>query len=112
MKKSRFLLTALLLVVTGCTSTYTLRVVDEQAQEIYLTFSKGAKVQVGDILNVYRTAVVQASGGGHHGGGGGENVVKEVVGKVQVVEIVDEQHALVKVLSGRVKDGLRAEKVK
>lgn len=111
MKKIRFLLTALLLVVTGCSSTYTLRVVDEQAQEIYLTFSKGAKVQVGDILDVYRTAVVQASGGGHHGGGG-ENVVKEVVGKVQVVEIVDEQHALVKVLSGRVEDGLRAEKVK
>ncbi len=36
--------------------------------------------------------------------------LKHEIGKVQVVKIADETHALVKVLSGYVEDGVKAEK--
>lgn len=110
--KKIFLPLIVVALLSGCASSYEVRVIEGSPKEVYLTFSKGADVKVGDIFILYRTSVVHSAGGGHHGSGGGEHTVKEVAGKVQVVEIVDEQHASVKILSGRVEDGLSAEKVK
>lgn len=107
---------AFLLFLAGCSSaSYSIRVVDGLPKETYLTFSKGSPVQVGDVFMLYHLQPAPASsGGGHggHGGGGGGGTVnlKHEIGKVQVVKIADETHALVKVLSGYVEDGVKAEK--
>ena len=108
---------ALLLLSSGCGSSYNIRVIDGAPKEVYLTFSKGADVKVGDIFVLYRTQESSSMGGqqaghaGHGGhGGGGQLSVKQEVGRVQVIRIVGETHASVKVLSGIVEDGLKAEK--
>ncbi|HEX9657073.1 MAG TPA: hypothetical protein VGB89_09215 [Bacteroidota bacterium] len=106
----------LLLLFSGCSSSsYGIRVVDGLPKETYLTFSKGSPVNVGDVFVLYHIQQAPASGSGHgghggHGGGGPLNLRKEV-GRVQVVSIADDTHALVKVLSGQADDGLEAEKV-
>ena len=88
--------------------------VDGLPKEIYLTFTKGSPVQVGETYTLYhlQQAPANASGHGAHGGHGGSGTInfKHEIGKMQVVSIADETHALVKVLSGYVEDGVRAEK--
>jgi hypothetical protein len=102
---------------SGCGASYKLRVVDERAQEIYLTFSKGAGVKVGDVFALYhvhqqRPSSGQGGHGAHGGYGGGQASTKELAGYVQVTQIIDETHALVKVLSGTVGEDLVVEKLK
>ncbi|MBI4535648.1 MAG: hypothetical protein HY708_05170 [Ignavibacteriae bacterium] len=98
----------------GCSSSsYGIRVVDGLPKETYLTFSKGSPVNVGDVFILYHMQQASASGGGHggHGGGGGGPLnLKHEVGRVQVVSIADDTHALVRVISGRAEDGLDAER--
>jgi hypothetical protein len=104
---------AFALFLAGCSlASYSIKVVDGLPKEIYLTFTKGSPVQVGDIFTLYhlQQAPANASGHGGHGGSGTINL-KHEIGKVQVVSIADETHALVKVLSGYVEDGVQAEKV-
>jgi len=105
-------------VLYGCSSSsYSIRVIDGLPKETYLTFSKGSPVNVGDVFVLYHMQQAPASGsghgghGGHGGGGGGPLNLKHEVGRVQVIKIADETHALVKVLSGYAEDGLNAEKV-
>jgi len=103
-------------ILFGCSSSsYGIRLIDGAPREIYLTFSKGTDVKVGEIFTLYRiqqppSGSGQHAGHGGHGGGGRLNFRQEV-GKVQVLSIADETHALVRVLSGYAEDGLAAEKV-
>lgn len=107
----------LVLLLSGCSaSSYSIKLVDGLPKETYLTFSKGSPVQVGEIYALYHLQQAPASSGGGHGGhgghgGGGTINLKHEIGKVQIVKIADETHALVKVLSGYVEDGVKAEKV-
>lgn len=105
-------------VLYGCSSSsYGIRVIDGLPKETYLTFSKGSPVNVGDVFVLYHLQQAPAGGGshgghgGHGGGGGGPLNLKHEVGRVQVVSIADETHALVKLLSGYAENGLNAEKV-
>ncbi len=108
---------AFVLFLAGCSSaSYSIKVVDGLPKEIYLTFTKGSPVQVGETYTLFHLQQAPASSGGGHGGhgghgGGGTVNLKHEIGKVQVVKIADETHALVKVLSGYVEDGVKAEKV-
>ena len=100
-------------VLYGCSSSsYGIRVVKGLPKEVYLTFRKGTDVKVGEVFLLYRIESPPRNGGGysHHGGGGSLNL-REEVGRVQVVSIADDTHALVRVLSGQADDGLDAEKV-
>jgi hypothetical protein len=101
-------------IVYGCgMSSYGIHVIDGLHKEIYLNFSKGSPVNVGDVFVLYRIQQTPASGGGHggHGGAGSRSVnLKLEAGKVQVVSIADDTHARVTVLSGHAEDGLHAEK--
>ena len=99
--------------LSACSSTtYSVRVVNKEAGDIYLTYQKGTVAKVGDIFAVYKLDVVAASDGGHHHGGSSQHIQKELIGEVQVTQIVDEQTATVKIISGTVEDGVIAEKVK
>ena len=102
-----------LILFSGCSpSSYSIRVIDGAPKEVYLTFSKGTDVKVGDVFLLYRMQPPPENGGGHsHHGGGGQLNLKQEVGRVHVVSIADETHALVKVLSGYAENGLNAEKV-
>ena len=118
MKQASFVIAVILLFLwSGCSSSYSIRVIETTSKEVYLSFPKGADVSVGDTFVLYRNQQSSSMGGqpsGHAGhgahSGGGQATIKQFVGKVQVIQIVDETHASVKVLSGQVEDGLRAEK--
>lgn len=100
--------------IIGCSSSYTIQVIDGLPKEIYLKFDKGADVKVGDIFVLYRMLPPPSGGGGSHvaHGAGGPMNLKREIGRVQVVQIVDEIHASVKILSGVVEDGVSAEKMR
>jgi hypothetical protein len=111
----------LFLILSGCGTSYRIQVIDGLPKEVYLNYSKGADVKVGDMFRLYEvhrpgpSGASQAYGGhsGHGGqGGGSQPAMKHEKAIVQVIRIVDEVHAAVKVLSGEVVDGLEAEKLK
>ncbi len=99
--------------IIGCSSSYTIQVIDGLPKEVYLKFDKGADVKVGDIFVLYRMLPPPRGGSSHgaHGAGGPMNL-KQEIGRVQVAQIVDELHASVKILSGVVQDGVTAEKLR
>jgi len=112
MNRTKGLLVALsIATLAGCSSSYTIQVIDGMPNEVYLKFDKGADVKVGDIFVLYRM-MPAPSGGSHagHQGSSGPMNLKVGIGRVQVVRIVDEFHAEVKILSGRVENGVSAEK--
>lgn len=99
----------------GCaSSSYSIHVIDGLSREVYLTFSKGADVKVDDVFVLYHDQMAPSNttgGGGHAGhGGGGSSMVRHTIGRVQVIRLVDENHALVKVLSGEIEEGVHAAK--
>jgi hypothetical protein len=105
-------------ILYGCSSSsYGIRVIDGLPKETYLTFSKGSPVNVGDVFVLYHIQQAPASGsghgghGGHGGGGGGPLNLKHEAGRVQVIKIADETHAVVKILSGIAEDDVQVEKV-
>lgn len=100
------------LMLTSCSASYTLRVVDEQAREIYLEFSKSDTVKVGDVFAVYDYRQPPSSGGHQGHSGGGQLSLKQIDGYVRVTRLVNDGLAEVKVLSGRVRSGAAVEKVK
>ena len=109
----------LFLLWSGCSSSPGIRVIETTSKEVFLSFPKGADVKVGDVFVLYRTQESASMGGQHdshgghagHGGTAGTRThFKQEIGRVQVIEIVDEAHASVKLLSGSVEDGLKAEK--
>lgn len=102
----------LALILASCSASYTLRVVDEQAQEIYLEFSKGDNVKVGDVFALYDYRQPPSSGGHQGHSGGGQLSLKQIDGYVQVTRLVNEGLAEVKVLSGRIRSDAAVEKVK
>jgi hypothetical protein len=111
-------LVGLFLMISGCATSYRIQVVDGLPQEVYLNYTKGADVKVGDMFVLYEVHRPQPSSvpqghGGHGGhGGGGQPAMKHEKAMVQITSIVDEVHAAVKVLTGQVEDGLEAEKLK
>lgn len=104
-----------MLLLSGCSPpSYGIRVIDGLPKETYLTFSKGSPINVGDVFVLYHIQQAPASSsghGGHGGGGGGPLNLRHGVGRVQVIKIADETHALVKILSGTAEDGVQVEKV-
>ncbi|MEW6061135.1 MAG: hypothetical protein AB1600_04250 [Bacteroidota bacterium] len=102
------------LLLTGCSgSSYHLKVVDAASGEVFLTFSKGSTVQVGDVFVLYAMGQSHGSGGGghHDHGGGGNSQMPEIIGYVKVTEIFDQTHGKVEVLSGRVDERAVVERV-
>lgn len=100
----------------GCgSSSYSIHILDSTPAEVYLTYAKGASVKIGDTFALYHVENQPSSGEGwgSHAGHGGSGPTRHKVedGRVQVVSIADETHALVKVLSGNVHEGMAAEKV-
>jgi len=105
----------LFLAFYGCITTYQIQVIDGLPKEVYLTYTKGAVVNVGDMFRLYeihQPAPSSASQGHGGHGGGGQPMMKHEKAMVQVLRIVDEVHAAVKVVSGEVIDGLEVEKLK
>ena len=100
------------LMLTSCSASYTLRIVDEEAREIYLEFSKSDTVKVGDVFALYDYRQAPSSGGLQGHSGGGQLSLKQIDGYVRVTRLVSETLAEVKVLSGRVRSGTAIEKVK
>jgi hypothetical protein len=103
-----------LMLLLGCNvSSMTLRVVDERAGEMYVTFSNGTDVKVGDIFQVYQTVVHSGGGGGgHQHGSSGAHTSREVVATVKVVSVIDETTAQIFVIAGKVVDGLPVQKIR
>lgn len=100
------------MVLSACSSTaYSVRVVNKETEEIFLTYGKAAEVKVGDVFAIYKLSVVNGSGGAHNHGGSSQHIQKEFIGAVGVTHIVDERTAAVKITAGNVEDGLIAEKV-
>lgn len=108
------LLFVLALLSIGCASSFGIQVVPGLPEEMYLTYSRGANVQVGEVYALFHVERASSgmSGGGHagHGGGSTGQTSRHEMGRVQVVKITDETHALVKVLSGVVQEGLVVER--
>lgn len=111
--KSIIIVSMTTLFLAGCASSFGIQLVRGLPEEVYLTFAKGTNVQVGEVYVLYHVQKTSAAGGGgdhaRHGGGGQVNVRHEI-GRVQVVRIADETHALVKVLSGNASEGVAVEK--
>ncbi|MDP2884727.1 MAG: hypothetical protein Q8P51_06875 [Ignavibacteria bacterium] len=108
-------LVGLFLILSGCSTSYRIQVIDGLPKEVYLNYTKGADVKVGDIFVLYEVHRPQPSSAhqGHGGhGGGSQPIMKHEKAMVQVIRVVDELHAAVKVLSGQVEDGLEAERLK
>jgi hypothetical protein len=110
--------TTLLLFVAGCASTtYTIRTNEDSPNDIFLVFSKRANAEPGNKFVVYRTRTMSApntnSGGHQHGGGhgGGSHTMREEIGKVEIIEVLGETYARVKVLSGTIENGAHAQKL-
>jgi hypothetical protein len=116
--KSIFIASMTGFLFVGCASSFGIQVVQGLPEEVYLTFAKGTSVEVGEVFVLYHVERTSAGGGGGghtgHGGGaqggGGANMRHEV-GRVQVVRIADDTHALVKVLSGTASEGRVVERV-
>lgn len=108
----------LLLFVAGCApTTYTIRMNEDSPTDVFLVFSKRANAEPGNKFVVYRTVTMSSpntSAGGHqHGGGhgGGSHTMREEIGKVEIIEVLDETYARVKVLSGIIENGAHAQKL-
>lgn len=99
--------------ILGCSSSYTIQVIDGLPREVYIKFDKGADVNIGDIFILYRMQQPPSGGShsGHHGSAGPLNL-KQEVGRVQVTRIMDDMRAQAKVVSGKVEEGFTAEKLK
>jgi hypothetical protein len=106
-----------LFFVAGCASTYTIRTSEDSPNDVFLVFSKSANVKPGNKFVVYRTRTMSSTntnaGGHQHGSGhgGGSHTMREDIGKVEIVEVLDETHARVKVLSGTIENGAHADKL-
>lgn len=94
----------LLILPLGCSSTYQVEVVDGK---VYLEFSKGDDVKTGDVFALYTTSTIKQNTGRP----APPQYKKVVVGRVRVTKIADEMHAVVVVLEGQAKPGLKAEKI-
>lgn len=102
------------LLVIGCSgSSYHLKVVDAAAGEVFLTFSEGSNVQVGNVFVLYAMGQSHgSSGGGHHDhGGGGTSNRPVIIGYVKVIELFDQTHGKVEILSGHVDERAVVERV-
>lgn len=111
--KQATLLSMFALLSFGCASSFGIQVVPGMPEEVYLTYTQGIHVQVGEVYVLYHRERPSSgmSGGGHAGHGGGSTVLstRHEMGRVQVVKITDDTHALVKVLSGVAQEGLAVE---
>ena len=112
MKRLSFGIIAAATAISACSSSYEIQVVDGIPREVYLTFSRGDDVNVGDIFVLYRQQLPPPSSGHEGHGAGGRPNLKREIGRVRVVRIVDEERATVEVLSGQVETGMQAEKMK
>lgn len=112
MKHLPFCVILAAILLSACSSSYEIQVIDGLPRKVYLTFSKGADVKVGDIFVLYRHQQPSTSSGHDGHRGGGQLNLKREIGRVRVVRIVDEQQAAPEVLSCQVETGTVAEKLK
>lgn len=98
--------------LSACSTKYTVRVINQQANEVFLVHDKDSDVKAGDVFGVYRITVHNGSGGGHDHGGSSQHLEKQLVGSVKVTQIVDDRTAAVSIVFGTVEDGFIAEKTK
>ncbi len=117
-KQSALFSAILLFFVAGCApTTYTIRTNDDSPNDVFLVFSKSANAKSGNKFVVYRTLTMSSpntSAGGHQHGGGqgdGSHTMREEIGKVEIIEVLDKTYARVKVLSGTIENGAHAQKL-
>ena len=104
-------LSVLSLFVSSCSTSYRIQVLDGLPKEVYLIFSKGADVKVGDLFILYQYHQPSTSSGGHNHGASAPLPHKQELGIVKVMRLVDETRAEVELVSGQIGDGLEAEKL-
>ena len=102
-------------IAEGCSNTYTIKISDIFPGEIFVVHTAGTALQVGMRLSVFQTQIIkptQASGHQHGKYGRWEPVQRlhrEKIGLVEVVEIIDDGHAKVRIVSGKAGNDLEAE---
>lgn len=102
-------------IVEGCSNTYTIKISDNFPGEIFVVHTAGTTLRVGMRLSMFQTHILkptQASGHQHGKYRRWEPVQRlhrEKIGLVEVIEIIDDSHAKVKVLSGKAGNDLEAE---
>ncbi|OGU30643.1 MAG: hypothetical protein A2X67_08265 [Ignavibacteria bacterium GWA2_55_11] len=102
------------LMISGCSTSYRVQVIDGLPQEVYLTYPKGANMHVGDLFILYEVHQMQPNSDaqdhdGHSGHSRGTpSTMRMERALVEVVRIVDEERALVRVLTGEAKEGFEA----
>lgn len=105
------------LILSGCSSSYRIQVVEGLPREVYLNYSRDAIVRVGDLFLLYEvhrpepTSANQnhSSHSSHSDHGGGiQPPRRQEKALVEVIRIVDEGRATVRILSGEVADGMEA----
>ena len=96
----------------GCTASYRIQVIDGPPRQVVLTYSKGADVNVGDIFILYHIQPAPPPRGREGHGEGRQPATKHEMARVQVVSVIDDSRAVVKVLSGQVEHALEAERLK
>lgn len=90
-------------LLCGCGTAYQIELVEDN---IYLEFEKDDRVKVGDVFTLYTTSTFKQNTGRP----APPRYKKVIVGRVRVTKIADETHAVVAVLEGQIKPGLKAEK--
>lgn len=102
-------------IAEGCSNTYTIKISDIFPGEIFVVHTAGTALQVGMRLSVFQTQIIkptQASDHQHGKYGRWEPVQhlhREMIGLVEVIEIIDDGHAKVRIVSGIAGNDLEAE---
>lgn len=106
------LLTILSVLLSNCTSSYTIQLIDGESRKALLKVPKGELIKAGDIFALYHLQSTRtSSGGGHQHGDATQQMERHRVGVVQVIEVRDDGHAIVKVIEGNVESDVTVEKM-
>lgn len=102
-------------ITEGCSNTYTIKTSDNFPGDIFVVHTAGPSLHVGMRLSVFQTyhhKPTKASGHQHGKYGRWEPVQRlhrEKIGLVEVIEIIDDDHAKVRIVSGKAGNDLEAE---
>jgi hypothetical protein len=91
----------LLTLLGGCSPSYEILHKKESEGGVYLAFPAGSYLEEGEMFRIVGAAQRDAHGR-----------LRPVLGKVKVLEVMNDTVAFVKVLEGTVEDGVSAERIK
>ncbi|NUN68946.1 MAG: hypothetical protein HUU02_04490 [Bacteroidetes bacterium] len=102
-------------IAEGCSNTYTIKTSDNFPGEIFVVHTAGTSLQVGMRLSVFQTHNLKPTlASGHQHGKYGrwepvQRLHREKIGLVEIIEIIDDGHAKVRIVSGKAGNDLEAE---